>query len=175
MDKEKSVLKCSAETGVFFGIYLVATFLSFVYSSSSPLLSMVGLALFAGTPIVMASLMYRYHTSHIETSNFISVWTFGSSTFIFGGLIWAFVAYFWLEYILPGFIVTQAKEALILYESVPETKDLAFTKALRATIENNELPSPIYFTLQMLWSSLSLGIFMSLILTPIVRLLKRKI
>ena len=174
MDKEKSVLKCSAETGVFFGIYLVATFLSFVYSTSSPLLSFIGLALFIGTPLVMAVLMYRYHISHTETSTFTSVWTFGSTTFIFGALIWAFVTFLWLEYIVPGFIVTQAKEAQILYESVPETKNLDFTKALRLAIENNDLPSPIEFTVQMLWSSLSAGIFIALLITPLVRLFKTK-
>ena len=174
MDKEKSILKCSAETGVFFGLYLVATFISFVFSTSSPLLSFIGLSLFIGTPIVMAILMYRYHVAHIETSTFTSVWTFGSTTFIFASLIWGFATFICLEYVMPGFIVTQAKEALALYESVEETKNLDFTKALRLAIENNDLPSPIDFTIQMLWSSLSIGVFMSLILTPIVRLFKIK-
>ncbi|MBE6309708.1 MAG: DUF4199 domain-containing protein [Bacteroidales bacterium] len=174
MNKEKSVFKSSAETGLFFGIYLVATFLSFAYSNDVPLLSFIGLALFAGVPIVMAILMYRYHIANPETNSFSSVWTFGSTTFIFGSLIWAFATYMWLEFVVPGFLVTQAKEALIIYESVPETKNLEFTKALRLAIENNDLPSPIEFTIQMLWSSLSIGIFTSLLITPLVRLFKHK-
>ena len=172
MEKEKSVLKCGAEFGLFFGIYLSVTFFAFIYSASSSLLSLVGLALFIGTPIVLALLMHRFHISHPNTSTFSSVWTSGSTTFIFGALIWAAVSFTWLEYIESGFIVTQAKEALALYESNEELKNLDFTKALRLAIEDNSLPTPIEFSVQMFWTSISVGIFLSLLITPIVRLFK---
>lgn len=174
MEKEKSVLKCGAEYGLFFGIYLSVTFFSFIYSATSSLLSLVGLALFIGTPIVLGNLMYRFHTSHPNTSSFSSVWTSGSTTFIFGAMIWAAVSYTWLEFIEPGFIVTQAKEALVLYENNAELKNLEFTKALRLAIENNSLPTPIEFSVQMLWTSISIGMFTSLLITPIIRLFKIK-
>lgn len=174
MNNEKSVLKCGAEYGLFFGLYLSATFLSFIYSTMSPFISMVGLALFLGTPIVLGTIMYQYHISHPESSSFSSVWTCGSTTFVFGALIWAAVAYTWLEYIEPGFIITQAKEALALYESNAELKNLDFTKALRLAIENKDLPTPIEFSLQMLWTSISFGMFTALIITPFVRLFKPK-
>jgi hypothetical protein len=89
-------------------------------------------------------------------------------------LIWAAVSFTWLEYIESGFIVTQAKEALALYESNEELKNLDFTKALRLAIEDNSLPTPIEFSVQMFWTSISVGIFLSLLITPIVRLFKIK-
>lgn len=174
MDKEKSVWKSSAESGVFFGIYLSATFLSFIYSTSAPIISLLGLALFFGTPIVLAVLMHRYHMSHPATSSFTSVCMYGTGTFLFGSLIWAALAFVVLEYIEPGFITSQATQALALYESTPEMKELDFTKALRAAIENKELPTPIDFCMQMVWMSISIGMFLSLFITPIVRLFKHK-
>ena len=89
-------------------------------------------------------------------------------------MIWAAVSYTWLEFIEPGFIVTQAKEALVLYENNAELKNLEFTKALRLAIENNSLPTPIEFSVQMLWTSISIGMFTSLLITPIIRLFKIK-
>ena len=175
MDKEKSVFKCGAENGIFFGIYLSVIFLTCIYGNYSTFLSLLGLALFFAIPLVLYKFMRRYHNSHPATSNFSSVWTLGTFTCLCGSLICGIVTYIWLQYITPNFIIEQAKTALATYEQIPDLKNHEFTKILRKAIEDKMLPTPIVIVFQLIWATVSLGIITSLILAPVARIRNRNI
>lgn len=173
MDKEKSVYKQGAENGLIFGIYLSIIFLLFIYAGDSMLLSMIGLLLILLIPLVTLRFLSRYYISHTDTASFGALWILGFITFLCGSMICGLVTYVWLEYIKPGFIIEQANAALAAYEQVPELKDQDFTVLLRRAIEEKILPTPIQFAAQMIWITTSLGIILSFIIAPIVKLLAK--
>ena len=174
MDKEKSVFQYSAENGISFGLYLSVIFFTIIYGGNSSLLSFIGLILIFAIPVVLFRYMGKYHIAHIDKSNFSSLWTLGTLTFLCGALICSIVSYIWLEYVIPGFIYEQAESTLAVYEQIPEFKDNELTKALRIAIENNDLPSPIQLVIQMLWFSFSAGVIVSLLLAPLAKLKRPK-
>lgn len=174
MEKEKSVFKCSAENGISFGLYLSAIFFSVIYGGNATILSLIGFVLIFAIPIVLFRYMGKFHISHPDTSNFSSLWTLGTLTFLCGSLICSIVTYIWLEYITPGFIYEQAQSTLVVYEQVPELKNHELTQVLRTAVENKTLPSPIELVVQMLWFSFSAGVILSLLLAPLAKLRKPK-
>ncbi len=174
MDKEKSVFQYSAENGISFGLYLSVIFFTVIYGGDSSLLSLIGLILIFAIPVVLFRYMGKYHVAHADKSNFSSLWTLGTLTFLCGALICSIVSYIWLEHVIPGFIYEQAESTLAVYEQIPELKNNELTKALRIAIENNDLPSPIQLVVQMLWFSFSAGVILSMLLAPLAKLRRPK-
>lgn len=170
MDKKKSVFQCGAENGVFFGLYLSAIFLAFVYGNASFLLSTVGLFLMLAIPVVLFRYIRRYYVANYETATFSHLWALGTMTFLCGALICAVVTYVWLEMIIPDFIYEQAQATLAAYEQVPELKDHELTKVLRQAVDDKALPTPIEFVVQMLWFSFSAGVILSIVLAPLAKI-----
>lgn len=173
MNKDKSVFRCGAENGISFGLYLSAIFFSFVYGNASLFISTAGLVLILAIPILLFRYMRRYGNTHIETSNFSFLWMLGTMTVLFGSLICAAVTYIWLDIIMPDFIFNQAESTLAAYEQIPELKNHELTKVLRQAIENKSLPTAIEFAVQMLGSTFSIGVILSLIIAPLARPVKR--
>lgn len=170
MNTEKSVFQQSAENGISFGLYLSAIFFTIVYAEKLPVLSLIGLILILAIPVILYRYIRKFHISHIETSNFSLLWTLGTLTFLCGSLICSVATFIWLEYVLPDFIFEQAKNTLALYEQSPDLKNIELVQLLRSAIENGTLPSPIEIVMQMLWSSFTLGVMLSLVLAPLVKL-----
>ncbi len=171
MNKEKSIYQYGAENGLFFGLYLSAIFLIFVYAGASFFLNSLGIILMAAVPLVIFRFLRLYYRQHAQTATFGSLWILGVITFLCGALICSIVTYLWLEYVIPGFILEQAQAALAVYEQVPELKDNEFTVLLRKAIENKMLPTPIQFVVQMLWFTISAGILSSIFIAILARLL----
>lgn len=170
MEKEKSVFQCAAEYGLIFGLYLSCIFFTCIYGNVSVLISMTGMLLFFASPILVLKFMRKFHNSHLSTSTFGSVWTLGVMIYLCASMICGIVTYAWLEFVIPGFILEQAQTALVTYEQIPELKNHAITTTLRQAIENHMLPTPIVIVFQMMWITVSSGMAVSLILTPLARM-----
>lgn len=175
-EKEKydkmSPFKQAANDGLVLGAYLSATFVAMVGSNANFLLSALSLVMILAMPVLMYYLMRRYYLKHNCEPNFLMVWNVGMYGLGFASVLCALVTYVWLQYVQPTFIYDQAQAALALYESLPEASDVA--SVLRLTIENGLLPTPIQFAVQMIMITLFVGMIISLVLTPIARMKKRK-
>lgn len=170
MDNEKSVFRCAAENGVSFGIYLSVIFFTCIYGTSSPLISMIGFVMIFTAPIMLFRYMRKFYKTHPDSSPITTLWSLGTFTTLFGSLICALVSYIWLQYVVPTFIIDQAKMAIATYEQIPELANNEFVELLRKAVKEKLLPSPITIVLQLIWATTSLGVIGSIFIAPFAKI-----
>lgn len=168
------IFQNAAENGISCGLYLSAIFLIAIYGNSSFMFSTIGLAMIFAIPLLIFRYMRKFYLQQEDNVGYSQLWTLGSLSFLCGSMICATVSFIWLEYITPGFIYEQAQASLAAYEQVEELKNSDLAIILRNSLEQKALPTPIEFAIQMLWLSFTAGVILSVILSPLAKIGRRK-
>ncbi len=163
------VYREGAQKGVGMGLYLSALFLAMVWSEHSALLSVVGVVMALLVPFFAYRLMANVHKKYLRTTDFASLWMLGIAVFMGGALICALVSFVYLQYADPGFMYRQLETALKTYSEMPGFKDSEVVGLMRKAYEGNLLPSPIEFSIEMLWLTTFSGSMLSILLAVIIR------
>ncbi len=174
MSKSKSLYSQAADDGLVMGIYLSALFVIAALSTHFSLLSLLVMTLIIGIPVVNYIRIRRTHITGMGQLTFSTLWMEGILMYIFASLICGVTTYVYLQFIEPGFIYTQAKSALVIYESVPELKDSEIVTVMKQAIDQKLLPSPIQFVFQMMWLTTFLGSILSIFIALIAKAIRIK-
>ena len=170
-----NLLEIAARRGVSLGVCLSMVFLMIVNSASSPLLALVALFFIIFViPFLMLLKLRMVYTGTGQILSFTQMWSSGVMIFAFGSLICALVSCIWLQYIDPGFIYNQAREAVAAYEQVPELRNSELVTVLKAAIKDGNLPTAIEFTFNMMWVTIMSGALLSLPLAALARIKVKK-
>ena len=163
------VYREGAHKGLLMGLYLSILFFTMVFSDRLPLLAVISFAQLVGVPFFTYKLMNATNKKYHRTGDFPSLWMLGIAIFIGGSLICGLVTYSYLQYVEPDYFYRMMQNAIDTYTSIPEFKNSELVDLLNKAIEKEMLPTPIQFSIEMLWNTTFFGSLLSMILAAIIK------
>lgn len=172
MGERHSVYTLGANDGWKMGIYLSAMYLLQSAGLGHPLMLFVGNLLLLGIPFFAYFLLRRGYVASHGVNTFSAVWLHGIIFFLCGSLIMALVAYVYMRFVKPNFIVEQIQLAADTYRSFGTAQGEQFAHQLERIVTEHMVPSAIQMALTLMWLCSFVGSILSLLLTLIVRAIK---
>lgn len=166
----KGFYQSAMQYGTYLGIFWAIMYIMLFESFSSPMISMVAMAMFIASPFFAGNLAIRYRKT--ECGNYIKypqAWTFLFCMYVCATLLSAMTNYIYLDFIDKGSFIMEMHNILSDVTIDPNT-DPSMLKQIEAMAEVLSQLTPIKIT----WSFLSNNIFCSLLLPPIIAFFVRK-
>ncbi|MDE7125884.1 MAG: DUF4199 domain-containing protein [Muribaculaceae bacterium] len=170
--KQRTVYKQGADDGFVFGAYLSVLFLMLGYSPYYPVLSLPALVLILFVPFVIYKMLRRSYVRDLGLTDFSALWLQGIVTFVCGTLLMGCVAFVFMRYLKPGFIVEQVQSAADIYRSMSDAGSQHLADTLDLMVERHLLPAPIYVAVELMLMGIFSGSILSMALTWLVRMRK---
>lgn len=169
MSKYKSPYRRGADEGFLFGLYLIVLFLAMTGAERHGLLGLVTMVLAIGVPFIIYALLRRTYRQEGGTTTLSSLWMQGIMIFLCGSMLSGVVAYIYMRYIDPSFLLRNARSAIEVYESLDNPSAREIARGMETLIEHGALPTPIQIVFQSIWSAVLSGSLLSLVTGLIVR------
>lgn len=169
----KSIYKLGAEDGALLGVFLVTMFFCNIYSTVTPLLGLLGMAMFIGVPFIVYFMVYRGYKANARYRFFSASWMHGIMIFLCASLILGLAIYVYLRFVNPTYLPdTFSQFAEILSaDSDPKLKEWADNMALLA---QSGQPSPIVFAFSTIWCTAFSGSVLSMFIALLVKLVPKR-
>lgn len=166
-DKPGELTSRGARGGIVLGCWFCATFSLMAGAGQLPLLAIPAIIMMASVPVMAYRMLLKSYRSLYGMTTLSALWLEGILSFIGGSLFLAVVAFLYLKYIDPEFIVRQTSLMADYYAASEETRNIGET--LRRMIDNHILPRPIEAAFSLAWLSAFTGALTSLILATIIK------
>ena len=167
----RSVYSLGAADGLWTGLAMGICVMCMILSSSTPFLSLIGLALFIYVPFMVWRFLRRGWVLGRVPATFSAVWLHGICIFLFGAIIMALIMYISLRFLSPGWIENQMALAVQQLAADPATAEQA--RILSRVIDSGQLPSPIYTSVSSIWLVAFTGSIWSMIFALILTMSAR--
>lgn len=165
----KAVYREGAKQGVYMGFYLITMFFMVILSEKASIVSILAFLSIILVPLFAYKLMVNVHKRYSCSADFPSLWMLGILIFIGGSMICALVTYAYLQYVDYEFISRQAESAIEVYKNMPDTQISEMVSVMQMAVDKGILPSPIEFSMEMLWVTAFFGSVLSMILSAVIR------
>lgn len=168
------VYREGAYQGIIMGAFLTVTSILSLLSYRSSTLSILATIFIVGVPFLQFRLMAGVYDKYRREVSFSSLWMLGIAIFIGGSLICALVTYGYLEFVNPDYFYTLGNEMLATLEQTPELRGSELHEMIRFYVDENLFPSAIGYCVEMVLLTVFSGSILSMILAPVVKLVKRQ-
>lgn len=170
----KSVYKRGADDGFYFGIYLSVMFFATAFSITVPFAGLLSFCMMIGVPFLIYRFLRRSYVGDYGTTTFSALWLQGIMTFLCGSLISGVVAYVFMRWVQPDYLLSTVQEVIKIYNDMdwPQGKEMA--DVLTKIVEQNMLPTPIQIVVEFIWFAVFSGSMLSIIVSLIVQMKKVK-
>lgn len=172
--EQKSVYRRGADDGLFFGIYLIIMFFASAFSMAVPFAGLLSIILLLGVPFLIYRFLRRSYVNDNGTTQFSALWVQGITTFFCGSLISGIVAFIYMRWINPDFILSQVQALIDVYMTTDWVEGKEIAEVLKKMIANNMLPTPINIVIESIWLAVFTGSILSMILSIVVQTRKIK-
>lgn len=170
----KSIIKYSAEYGIYCGLYLLlmsACLIASVHYSPTILFTF---PLALGIPIIVYALMIRMSKQEPVYHNFRSLWSMGVFMFLFGAMICGVITGGYFILIEPDFMLKYITNAIETMAQSPVAIEYTTEiETLRQAVDKGVYPTPMQFVFTMLWSTAFFGSILSAIMAFVVHYRKQ--
>lgn len=174
-DVRPSVFSYAARHGATTGLVLSALTMLGIAGTRIPALDAAWLV----APLYMAFAAYRAMMrtgrDEPEYARFWPQWLTGMYTLIFATLVCSLVAAVWLVFVQPDFVRVRVESQIAALSGVPGAEAAELRGALTQAVESGRLPSPMQFVFAMMWMSCFYGSIVSLPVTGVAALLRRRL
>ena len=162
MQEDKShLLYYTMRYGIILGLFWILKYIFVIGAREIPILMHVNTVLSIGTLILLIYFLFQYK---LKLDSPIGYWhcvSFAILLFFFAGIFEAILIFIHTNWIDPAFIPN-------LYEnSLNILKEFGFESSL-AEVQQQPLPSPVYYTFNSLLSNAFIGLILGLAVSPIV-------
>lgn len=172
--ERKTLLLYGMEWGAWFGLYLVLRFICSVLGVNSPILNIVAMAMFIGTPIVLYYILLHYHKQHNCISGFSLLWMTGIMLFFFASLICCIPEYIFYQYINPDYIADAMVQSVNLIADAGVLDNDEVLSQMRQMLEDGNVPTAWQMSMSSFWSNLFFGSLLSAVVASLVTLKKKQ-
>lgn len=171
----KEVLKYASEKGVIMGMYLTAMSACVLLSLSFPSLPGALVPLTLCCPVMLWMLLRPLARNNPGDAAVSSLWLAGIYIFIFATLICGLLSASYLLFLHPGFIGEYMAASIASVEASPMAPAFAEQlEIMRTAQERHLLPSPMEFTVTMMWATAFFGSVVSLLVALFMNLVYRR-
>ena len=166
----KSIYRQAADSGLWFGAYLLIMSVAFMCSLRVPQTSLLIIPLAAGIPCILWRFLRKVRRQQGERCSISALWMAGICLFIFGSLVCAFGSSIYMLAVEPDFINAYVRNALHTITSSPMASEYSMqTQAMYRALESHALPTGMQFIITMAWFTSFAGSLLSLVMAPIVQ------
>ncbi|MBO7382563.1 MAG: DUF4199 domain-containing protein [Muribaculaceae bacterium] len=165
------IFKRASADGAIMGACFVAFFACMVFSSASPLVSFLGFILMCVPPFLLFYLLRRSRVAADGDLTFSQLWLEGTFTMVLGAIFLAIVAYVYLRWINPTFLIDQVTESVKILSQMGSEYS-ALTESMQSLLEDGNMPSPLQVSWSMIQSAFITGAILAAIVAAIVKSLK---
>lgn len=179
MDNERykmmSPYRRGAARGPWMGLLLTGIFFSAAYTVDYPALSLVTLALMAAIPLALYFMLRSSFRADNRLTLFSALWMEGITVFICGGLIYSVITVIYMVVIQPGFIIDRVNAVIAFYQANPAgEQSQQMIDLLTAARDHHSFPRPVALAIDMLWLIVFCGSMLSLAVSALVTLGRKK-
>ena len=167
-----SVYRRGADDGFIMGAYLSVWIILVCASLYNNITGLIGLVMAAGVPGLIYAMLRRSYVKDFGLSTFSFLWLQGIVTFVCGTLMMAVVAFIYMRFIYPDYVMDLFTMVADKYGELPSAEAQAFSRNLHLMVETKSYPSPIYVALELMMSGIFTGSILSMLITWLVRLRK---
>ncbi len=167
MEQNISVYKRGASDGAIFGIIMIALFFSSIFVIDVPVLILVTILIMLAVPFVVYKFLRKHFVQSQGYATFSELWLHGIIIFACGSLISGLVAFIFLRWIQPDFMIDQMNTIINLNQSIGDDDAEEATHLLQQMIDNKLVPIVIQTSF--------LCVFTGSILSMLVALIARSI
>lgn len=169
------VLKYASEKGILMGLYLTAMSACILLSLRWPGLPSLLVPLTACCPVWLWLLLRPMARNNSEDAAVSSLWLAGIYIFIFATLICGLLTASYLLFLHPGFIGEYMASSIAAVEASPMAPAFAEqVEVMRQAMDRHLLPSPMEFTISMMWATAFFGSIVSLIVAFFMNMVYRR-
>ena len=159
--------------GLVLGFYFIVQFFVNTQSLISPLMAFISILFIISLPIFVFFMAKRFKDSLEELPlSFSMGWMFIFLTFFYASLPEALFSYVYLQYINPGFIFEQVETASKIFSEMPSLEGNGFVEKLMENMEAAPSPTPIQYSLQLIFNNMFYGSILAIIIAAILRVKK---
>lgn len=167
MDESNNIFKYGMDRSVTMGLYTTVISLSMIYADLVPPLAVVAMVLLLAGPVVLYRMQRRLFLDCEGECSMWELWRMGVVAIFFGTVFTLLVTYGVLEYLRPGFMYEQIEMVLETYKQMPELKDSETVRALQMMLDEELVPSPFTYALNMFATTNTTGMVMGLLTASI--------
>lgn len=164
--QRKSIYRRGAESGMVMGVYLSVLFLAIAYASTSQWLGLMSLAMVVSVPLLTYRLLRQAYRADGGNLCFSELWMEGTVIFAGGSLIMAVVAFAFMRWVEPSFIVTQVASVAEIYR---ESGQAQVAEMVDRAVDQHLLPSPAEVAVEFVWFGVFSGSLLSMLMALLVR------
>lgn len=172
--ERKSVYKRGADDGFYFGVYLVVLFFASVFAMTLPFAGLLTMILMLGVPFVIYRFLRRTYVADNGMTQYSALWLQGIIIFFCGSLLSGLVAYVYMRWINPDFIMSIVKDAIGIYSSSNWENGQEVADVLQKMIDQKLVPKPIEVVIQSIWTAVFTGSLLSMLVALVVQSKKIK-
>lgn len=169
MEQNISVYKRGASDGAIFGIIMIALFFSSIYVIDVPVLILVTILIMLAVPFVVYKFLRKHFVQSQGYATFSELWLHGIIIFACGSLISGLVAFIFLRWIQPDFMIDQMNTIINLYQSIGDDDAEEAAHLLQQMIDNKLVPTAIQSVIQTSFLCVFTGSILSMLVALIAR------
>lgn len=168
----RSIYDRAAADGALFGVYFSVLFLVSVASLKVGMLNILVLTMVLLVPFITYRFLRRTHVDAHGLESFSGLWMQGIITFGCGSLILCLVAYLFMRFVYPDFVVDTLRAGIEFYshESTPAGEELA--AEFQSILDKKLYPAPSTIAIMWLWLGTFTGSILSMFEAAIVKFTK---
>ncbi len=151
------------DQSMIIGLLTTCISVSMLYVDLVPQLAIVTIVLLLAGPVVLYAMQRRVHLSMGGMTTAWDLWMFGFVAIFLGAVFTALVTYAILEFLRPGLLYTQLEMVLETYKQNPELKNSEITQTLQLMLDEELVPHPLAYVLNMFTMTNCSGMLLSLI------------
>ncbi len=167
--EQPSVYRRGASDGLIFGLIMIVLFFTSIYTIKIPVMSFITLVIMLSVPFVIYKFLRRHYVQTQGNATFSELWLHGILIFVCGSLISGLVAFIFLRWIEPTFIIDQINTIIEIYRSLDMDDAEELAEALQLMIDNNLVPTAIQSVIQTCMLSVFTGSILSIIVALIAK------
>lgn len=140
-DTPKSPVRLGADRGPALGIYFIAMFLTWVLSTSMPMLSMITVAMAIAFPFLVYKILRNRNLALDTKAPLTDLWIQGIAMIAFGAILCALVSLVYFKWINPTFMVDSLQRMIDLYHSTNDPSLAEMARMSQGLLDNHTMPS----------------------------------
>ncbi|MCQ2289033.1 MAG: DUF4199 family protein [Muribaculaceae bacterium] len=149
MQENDNVIKRGIDNAVPMALYTTGISLASIYCDRVPMLSVVAMVMLFMGPMLIYTLQRRFFIENEGECTMGMLLRMNIVAIFFGTVFTLLVTYMTLEYLRPGFLYDQVQSLIDVYNTMPELKNSELKTELQALVDNNLLPTPFYYALNL--------------------------
>lgn len=170
--KFASPYRRGADRGYLFGLWFTAIFLSWIFSSQIPLLSLLTVGLVIATPFLVYRMLRSSHLDQHGMAQVSSLWVEGITMIMCGSLICAAVMVIYFKWIDPDYMARQLQLVVDMYASTGDESLAEPARLSKAILDNHAVPTASTWTLAMWLFTVSSGSLLAGLMALLVKMKK---